>query len=597
MRRSRHLRRPEPRRAGRRIALSAAALSVLGAVISSSVIGTALVSTNAATTSPLYGGGYLMAADPGGGYWTATNDGSVTAHGGAPTLGSPALSGLHLSQPIVGMAATPDGGGYWLVASDGGVFSYGDASFYGSTGAIHLNRPIVGMAATPNGKGYWLVASDGGIFTYGDASFYGSAGALPLKQPVVGMATTPDGKGYWLVASDGGIFTYGDASFYGSTGAIALNKPIIGMARTPDGQGYWLVASDGGVFTFGDAKFSGSTGGGFTTVLGIVISPSSTTGYTLVATNGNDIVPTLTPIPGGVARGSMLDGVYAGAANPAGVAAFDAATGTQSQIATDYLPSDSGWSGMDGAGGSLSWLTSAWDGTGYTLSLGVPIIPANSGGTLAAGAAGAYNSYFVTLAQTLVAGGEGNAYLRLGWEFDGNWSPSWDAQTPSAEAEFAAYFDQIVTAMRSVPGERFEFVWNPDASAFTQAGYNVALAYPGNAYVNVIGLDAYDTTWVTPQTPANAWNEATLPALTAARAFAAAHGIPLAICEWGIAFLTDGHGLGDDPLYVNNISAWMQNPANAVVYESYFNYNGTGDSILDSGATPNSLAAFKTDFG
>ena len=47
--------------------------------------------------------------------------------------------------------------------------------------------------------------------------------------------------------------------------------------------------------------------------------------------------------------------------------------------------------------------------------------------------------------------------------------------------------------------------------------YNVALAYPGNAYVNVIGLDAYDQAWVTPLTPANAWNEATLPALTAAR--------------------------------------------------------------------------------
>jgi hypothetical protein len=597
MHRIRPLRHSEPRRAGRWIVRSAAAATILGAVISSTVIETALVSTNAAAASPSYGGGYLVAADPAGGYWTATSDGSVTAHEGAPAFGSPALSGLHLSEPIVGMAATPDGGGYWLVASDGGVFSYGNANFYGSTGAIHLNRPIVGMAATPDGKGYWLVASDGGIFTFGDAGFYGSAGALPLKQPVVGMAATADGKGYWLVASDGGIFTFGDAGFYGSTGALALNKPIVGMARTSDGQGYWLVASDGGVFTFGDAKFAGSTGGGFTTVLGILISPSSATGYTLVATNGNDIVPTLSPISGAVAPGSMLEGAYAGAANPAGVAAFDAATGTQSEIATEFLPSGSGWSGMDGAGGSLSWLTGAWDGTGYTLSLGVPIIPANSGGTLAAGATGAYNSYFVTLAQTLVAGGEGNAYLRLGWEFDGNWYPSWDADAASAEADFAAYFDQIVTAMRSVPGEHFEFVWNPDASAFTQAGYNVALAYPGNAYVNVIGLDAYDESWLNPLTPTNAWDNTTLPALSAAHAFAAAHGLPLAICEWGIAFLANGHGLGDDPLYVNNFSAWMQNPSNAVVYESYFNYDGTSDSILDGGATPNSLAAFKADFG
>ena len=152
-----------------------------------------------------------MAADPNGGYWTVTWLGVITAHGAAPLFGSPALSGVRLTKPIIGMAATPDGQGYWLVASDGGVFTYGDAQFYGSTGAIHLNQPIVGMAATPDGQGYWLVASDGGIFTYGDAQFYGSTGAIHLNQPIVGMAATPDGQGYWLVASDGGIFTYGDA--------------------------------------------------------------------------------------------------------------------------------------------------------------------------------------------------------------------------------------------------------------------------------------------------------------------------------------------------------------------------------------------------
>ena len=58
-------------------------------------------------------------------------------------------------------------------------------------------------------------------------------------------------------------------------------------------------------------------------------------------------------------------------------------------------------------------------------------------GTLAQGATGAFNLYYVTLAQTLVAGGQSNAYLRLGWEFDGSWMP-WDATTASAEANFAA---------------------------------------------------------------------------------------------------------------------------------------------------------------
>ena len=242
-----------------------------------------------------YSGGRLMTADPSGGYWTVSWLGAITSYGGAPTFGSPVLSGLKLAKPIVDMATTPDGQGYWLVASDGGVFSYGDAQFYGSTGAIHLNQPIVGMAATPDGLGYWLVASDGGIFTYGDAKFYGSTGAIHLNKPVVGMAATPDGLGYWLVASDGGIFTYGDAKFFGSTGAIHLNQPIAGMAPTTNGTGYWLVASDGGIFTFGDAQFSGSLVGSHKSVIGMMINPS-TAGYTLVEYNGTAVVPTLTPI-------------------------------------------------------------------------------------------------------------------------------------------------------------------------------------------------------------------------------------------------------------------------------------------------------------
>jgi hypothetical protein len=42
------------------------------------------------------------------------------------------MGGLHLNQPVVGMAATADGGGYWLVAADGGVFAFGDARFFGA---------------------------------------------------------------------------------------------------------------------------------------------------------------------------------------------------------------------------------------------------------------------------------------------------------------------------------------------------------------------------------------------------------------------------------------------------------------------------------
>ena len=171
-------------------------------------------------------------------------------------------------------------------------------------------------------------------------------------------------------------------------------------------------------------------------------------------------------------------------------------------------------------------------------------------------------------------------------------------RTPSAEASYAAYFRQIVTAMRSVAGEQFRFVWNPDAGAFTQSGYSVAAAYPGNAYVDVIGLDAYDQSWATPQTPANAWASTTLPSLTAAQQFAASNGKPLAFSEWGVAIRSDGHGLGDDPYFINQMVAWMKNSANGVTYESYFDANSGGvNSLITGGSFPASLAAFAADLG
>jgi hypothetical protein len=231
------------------------------------------------------------------GYWLVGGDGGVFSYG-APFYGS--AGAVHLNQPVVGMAATPDAGGYYLVAADGGVFTYGDARFHGSVAGVHLNRPIVGMAVDPATGGYWLVAADGGVFSF-DTPFYGSAGAVHLSQPVVGMAASPDGGGYYLVAADGGVFTYGDADFQGSSAATPdvsvtagigvaadgsggywesdaaglvsafaeqnfgsvrapLTKPVIAIGATPFENGYYLVAADGGVFTFGNAPFRGSAG-------------------------------------------------------------------------------------------------------------------------------------------------------------------------------------------------------------------------------------------------------------------------------------------------------------------------------------------------
>ncbi|MHB1854131.1 MAG: hypothetical protein ACYCS2_03630, partial [Acidimicrobiales bacterium] len=119
--------------------------------------------------------------------------------------------------------------------------TFGDAAFYGSTGAIHLNQPIVGMASTPDGRGYWLVATDGGMFNFGDAGFYGSTGGTTLPSSIVGMTTAGSGTGYWLLEADGTVHAFGSATAYGSP-ALSASNPAVGMAHTATYAGY-LVAT------------------------------------------------------------------------------------------------------------------------------------------------------------------------------------------------------------------------------------------------------------------------------------------------------------------------------------------------------------------
>jgi hypothetical protein len=375
-----------------------------------------------------------------------------------------------------------------------------------------------------------------------------------------------------------------------TTGIGRLDHGRVEMARsrTRAARRWRLSPAGASAFVRGHVKESWRK-----PVIGLVICA-------LLAIGGE--IATASTSGNGPPTSSLQEGVYVSAADPAGVASFASATQTDPTIASDYLPSNSFWDGMDGSGGELAWiLQNGWSGTPYTLSLGVPIIPTTPSGvpqgTLANGAAGLYDNYFVALGENLVAAGESHIYLRLGWEFDGGWY-AWSATTPEQEANYAEYFRQIVESMRSVRGEDFKFVWNPDAEAFDQLGYNVALAYPGNAYVDYIGVDAYDQTWVTPQTPINSWNETTFPDLTLADQFAQEQGKPLAVPEWGVAIRSDGHGLGDDPRYITNMIDWMEDPANDVAYESYFDYDGSAQSdAITDGNYPLSLAAFIYGFG
>jgi len=285
-------------------------------------------------------------------------------------------------------------------------------------------------------------------------------------------------------------------------------------------------------------------------------------------------------------------GDYAGWVDPSGVAAFGTATGTHPTLGTDYLDWSGSWSSMDSASGMGGWAKS-----GDRLVLAVPMVPGSSGATLAAGATGAYDTYFSTLAQNLVKQGVGNAIVRLGWEFNGTWYP-WSVATDTDAANFAAYWRQIVTTMRGVAGQSFQFLWNPNLGG--SSSWDLEDAYPGNAYVDYVGSDTYDEYWGSPMTPQNSWANILSQTwgLDWLASFAASEGKPIAIPEWSVAIRSDGHGMGDDPYFVNEFAAWIA--SHDVAFSAIFSFNdsadGQDDDITD-GRFPNALAAFERDFG
>lgn len=247
-----------------------------------------------------------------------------------------------------------------------------------------------------------------------------------------------------------------------------------------------------------------------------------------------------------------------------------------------------------------SWFISQFQGSGYSMIWGVPILPSSGDNSLATGATGAYNQYFVTLAQGLVAGGQGSSIIRLGWEFNGSWFP-WAATGQAAN--FIAYWRQIVTAMRSVPRANFKFEWNPTSG--DQGAGNLADYYPGNSYVDLIGLDVYDISWGSyPGAAAEFTTLETEPyGLNWLASFAAQQGKPMTLPEWGLGWGASDNGApvsdpgtetsgGDDPTFINDMAGWIT--ANNVYEATMWDVS---TSLVSPTSNPNSFAAVVHDFG
>lgn len=157
------------------------------------------------------------------------------------------------------------------------------------------------------------------------------------------------------------------------------------------------------------------------------------------------------------------------------------------------------------------------------------------------GADGSYDGHFRKLARRLVSLGLQDTVLVVGWEMNGITYQHRCGPDPEA---WKAYWVRIVTAMRSVRGQRFRFEWAPnrgiDAVPWPRC-------YPGDRYVDVFGMDAYDQ----PEGMSFAQQRDEPYGLTEQVRFARAHRKPIAYPEWGL------FRNGDNPAYIRGMLTWF----------------------------------------
>ena len=200
-------------------------------------------------------------------------------------------------------------------------------------------------------------------------------------------------------------------------------------------------------------------------------------------------------------------------------------------------------------------------------------------------AGGQWDRQWAAAAQAMVDGGHGDDIIRLGHEQTGPWYP-WSA-VGNADAYKAAWRHVHDVMHRVAPQLRWEY-----NSAVAGFGEWSSAAYPGDAYVDVIGLDIYDkAAGKTPPPFATTWQRKLQPALQAHHNFAKAHGKPVSYAEWA-------NGSQDTPAFIEHMADWFaalpQHGPGALEYHCYFD---VAQKAYDLDLYPLSKAAFRRRFG
>ncbi|WP_307874785.1 glycoside hydrolase family 26 protein [Frankia nepalensis] len=231
-------------------------------------------------------------------------------------------------------------------------------------------------------------------------------------------------------------------------------------------------------------------------------------------------------------------------------------------------------------------------------SVAVPMWPVQDGqyplGNERECAAGEYDEYWAEFGRNLQKYGRGDAIVRLGWEFNGNWFKWY----PEDSETWEECFRREVTAIRSTaPDVQIDWTMTMGRDEMPN-GDNVWAAYPGDEYVDIIGIDYYDM--YPPKPTQETWNRTCVKpsGLCTVVKEARARGKKFSVPEWGV--VSGEGGGGDNPFFIEKMYEIFHANADILAYEVYYNNAEEGNvrsSLVGPVLNPKSAKRYQELFG
>jgi beta-mannanase len=193
-------------------------------------------------------------------------------------------------------------------------------------------------------------------------------------------------------------------------------------------------------------------------------------------------------------------------------------------------------------------------------------------GTRLADVANGLHDVDFEIAACAIADAQPRAIIRLGWEMNLS-QMGWFAK--GQEDDYIAAFRRVVGIFRRYSSE-FKFDWCP---GWGPQETPADLAYPGDDFVDYIGLDVYD--FKLEGTAEERWRNFYLEApfgLEWHRDFAARHGKLMSFPEWGVG------QSGDNPFFIQQMHDWFVKHQDKIAYAVISTWTIVADETIRAGS-------------